>query len=637
MLASLLSLLLAVPAAPVLRAPAPEGWTIGTSAHFEVGDYEDDAGVPPLSLRLEFRAEDAGYGSMNEAFPFAYYVLTTQQFPVEGARWCWRARHVNTLNQVSDPSAERCFRTDFTPPVSGFVDAGAIVSNGLVRLDMQPGTDALSGLLGYFLELAPTPTGPFGIYGADEPQLPIQTWVGEGSWFGWVRVTDNALNDNRFERGSYAVPITVTAAPGVPVPEAPSFESAVTNAYGDALVWDGGWMPDAGVTHVVASFCKVDAGCVWHHGFHGLPVTSRSWQQLEGEGPMVARVAVVQGGQVGAWSPPSAPVLVDRTPPSAPGQASSVPMAARMGPLSVSWGAATDDFTGLSQYRVQVTEQLSGTSTTAAVNAPAVMTSTMPPADGRYEVRVAAVDVAGNQSAFSAAAISVIDSHGPTSQRPMAVATALDGGALVSISWSLPTDLLSAVTSLELREVAVDGGAQLVSVTGLAASRTLPPGEWRWQLRGTDALGNVGLFSEPSNAILVTAQGVVNGPSILTTELEARCGEPFSAQLAGQGDEPRSWTLLSGPSGLTVSDGGLVTWTPPDKSAVDEVLRVKLNNAAGFVNADVQLLVSCDAQPPPDGGAPRAKSLIVGCGCSVMDPLLPLVLAVMVLRRRRLV
>ncbi len=105
MLSGLLLLALAAPFTPTLEDPAPEGWTIGRFAEFSTSSYEDDAGVPAQSVRLEFRRDDAGYGLMDETIPYNRTVNTDQVFPVEGTRLCWRARHQNVFGALSDPSA----------------------------------------------------------------------------------------------------------------------------------------------------------------------------------------------------------------------------------------------------------------------------------------------------------------------------------------------------------------------------------------------------------------------------------------------------------------------------------------------------------------------------------------------------
>lgn len=633
MLLQLLLVTLAVPFSPTLAQPGDEGW-LGANKVFVTSDYADDAGSPAASTRLEFRRDDAGYGALEETYPYAPWHRSALAFPDEGARWCWRARHLNAQGMQSDPSAERCFRTDFTPPVAGFVDGGAIISDGRVVLDAQPGTDALSGVQGYYFDVAPSPA-PFDFsgYANGWAPWPLELYLGEGSWFGWLRVSDWAGND---DWADLTVPLTITAVASVPTPAAPQFEKTQTNGYGDALVWDAAWMVDAGITHVVASFCDIDAGCQWRMGFHSLPASSgRAWQQLAAEGYSVARLAVVQGGQVGPWSPPSGPIILDRTPPPVPPGLMSSPSVARLGPLAVSWGAVIDDRVGLKGVVLEVSELVDGGVQLLPVAAPALMTFFAPPTDGRFQFRVASIDEVGNQSGWSAPVSSVIDSTGPSSHRPVAVGAALDGGALVSISWSFPADALSAVTAQELREFSTDGGVQVFPVTGLAVSRVVPPGEWRWQLRGTDALGNQGLFSDPSNAILVTEGGVAIGPSIVTTMISGRCGEPISFALEGGGDAPLRWTLLSGPPELAVSTAGQLTWTPPADASGARAVRVKLMNGVDFVTGELQLQIACDPVTPDAGQSSSSKSLTVGCGCASFDSLFCLALLALARRRRR--
>ncbi len=637
MLTGLLLLTLAVPLAPVLQSPVAEAWTIGRGGEFVTDAYLDDAGIPAAQARLEFRRDDAGYGAMEETFPYSRYLYTNLAFaPPEGARWCWRVSHLNTLNQSSAPSNELCFRVDWTPPTApAFVDAGAVVSTGRVDLQVLPASDALSGVSGYDLELAPTPSGDWYSFPSPQLQLPLTAWVGEGNWFAWVRVSDLAGNTNRMQLGSYAVPITVVADASVPVPEAPVFESTMVSNYGGGITWDAGWMAGAGVTHVVASSCNLDAGCQWRHVFHSVAADGGSWQwlQVNDEGAIIARLAVVRGGVVGRWSTPSAPMLVDRTAPPVPPGFTAAPVLARTGPITLSWGAVTDGLTGLQGTVIEETELVSGAVRQHTAVAPAVTFNVTPPGDGVFSFRAASVDRVANQSAWSTTAEVVIDGTGPVSLAPVATASMVDGGALVSLSWSLPTDLLSGVATEELQERNDDGGTQLVSVTGLGVSRLVTPGTWRWALRATDVAGNVGAFSPPSNAIVVTAGGVAIGPSITTTAAAARCGESLALSLQGSGDAPLHWTLLSGPPGLAVDVTGQLTWTPPAGSAGPQAVQVQLSNGAGLVTGAITVTVAC-AESPDGGTVPPFKTLSVGCGCSSLDGAL-ILLAVGLLGRRR--
>ena len=375
MLPRVLLVLFAAPTAPLIEAPLDEGWTVGQGTYFSTNDYEDDAGIAAASVKLELRRDDAGYGGSDETVPFDRGFYSTLAMPNEGARWCFRISHINALAQSSPPSTERCFRTDLTRPTSpAYVDAGAIVSTGRVAIDMLPATDVPSGVRAYLLELGPTRAGELYSFPDPELQFPLVAYVGEGTWYGWVHVVDHAYNDNKLDFGSYLIPITVTANPAIDVPEAPRFEGTMVNAYGISLLWDAGWFAGSGVTHVVASFCNLDAGCEWRHASHTIPVgdSPGRWVQVEDEGTFVARIAVVKGGEVGPWSLPTAPVLVDRTPPPVPPGFNATPSASRAGPVSLSWGAVTDGLTGLSMTVIDEKELVSGVTRRHQAPAPAV-------------------------------------------------------------------------------------------------------------------------------------------------------------------------------------------------------------------------------------------------------------------------
>jgi hypothetical protein len=528
-----LALVVTVPFAPSVDTPAPDAWVV-QNGYFSTGAYADDAGVPAASVRLEFRPADGGYGAYEETKPWSRSHYTDVVLPNEGAQWCWRARHINTRGEVSAPSVERCFRTDWTAPSDpGPLDAGLFASTGRVALDFAPATDALSGVKGYALMPGPTPHGDFYWFVDDSPVLPLVTYLGEGTWFGSVRVRDQADNENAVDL-SRVVQVLVTANAGLLTPPPPSFESgAMVSHYGDAILWDAGTFASAGVTHVVASYCTLDAGCRWEHGFTGFPVAkgNRSWLQLGEEGAVVARIAVVIGGEVGPWSAPSAPLLLDRTPPPIPPGFTATPLQARSGPHTLSWGLVTDGLTGMSGMVFEQVELLSGAQQELNAADPQTSLLVTPTADGRYQYRVASLDRAGNQSDWSAPIVVTLDGTGPVSMAPVASATPADGGAWVTLTWAAPVDALSAVTGVELQE-----GATVFAVTGASTQRFVGVGTWTWALRGTDSLGNVGAFSPPSNEVVVTETGVMVMP-------------PPDAGVAGDAgldDEPRALAVGCG-------------------------------------------------------------------------------------------
>ena len=647
---ALLALVLSAPFPPQLGEPLDGAWVNGTRFYAWWDEWSDDAGVPEGQSRLEFRRFDGGYGVFDDTAPWSRGRYTTLTFPVENEVWCWRGVNINADGQASPPSDERCFRTDNTSPTSpGFVDAGAITSTGLVVIEHTAASDAVSGVAGYVLTLANDPMSSFFSEGSElVPGVPLVTYVGEGQWFGWVKVYDFADNSNDMMTGEYTIPIVVTAVDAGFVPARPFFETAVTSNYGDNLQWDAGAFALAGVTHVVSSHCNLETMCRWQHGFAGLPATQADgWLQLEGEGTMVARIAVVIGGQVGPWSAPSEPIIIDRTPPPRPTNVTAMPPITNVSGFTVAWYGGPDDRAGLDGFVIEELRVGDSARRTIEVTGAAMSRMVSPADDGRYEYRVRAFDRAGNGSDLSMlAATAVLDRGPPRLVTPVATATAFDGGAVVDLTWPLPTDELTAIVSQEVQESSSDGGQVVVPGTGTSLRRMVGVGRWTWRVRATDEAGNRSAFGPASNAIVVSPSGVAQGPALLTTgPFAAECGQPFTAILQASGDAPLTWTLLSGPPGFNFLDG-LVSWIPPAGTSGTVNVEIKLQNAVDFVQRTLVFNVACapasDAGTTTDGGGPNSTSqrrlLGLGCGCgsgSGSADALAVVLAALALVRRR--
>ncbi|MBL8939071.1 MAG: hypothetical protein JNM69_31200 [Archangium sp.] len=602
---------LAVPFAPVLSEPGADGWTIGRGAYFSVTDFADDAGHAPGGLRIEFRPADGGYtAALTEQTSSQWGLNTALPFQPEGARWCWRAYHRNALGEEGPASAEQCFRTDWTPPISPRVDAGTLTSTGRVVLPFTPGSDALSGVQGYFLRVSPVGLDDFSSFNLDLSLAnPFETYLGEGAWQVWLEARDNAWNLPDLPLGPKPI-VVVMPDRSLPVPAPPVFEQTVTNGYGTTITWDAG-IP--GAEFWVVSFCNLDAGCIWRDGINGRPASrsAYAWVQLEDEGSLVARIAVVTNGLVGQWSAPSQVVKIDRTAPAAPSGLSLAPSAARTGPLTLSWSQVPDDFVGPVSVVVEETAADGGLAS-FMVDAGRSMVS-LSRGEGRWSYRVLARDLAQNESPWSAAVTATLDSTGPASQPPSVVASAIDGGAMVTVSWSTPLDALSTVSSIELRERQEDGGLIVVPVTGAVTQRLVGAGRWRWALRGTDSLGNIGPFSVESAPVDVGAVVGV-GPSVSTNTLQVQCGRPAMAQLSGAGDAPLSWLLVSGPPGATVSADGVFTWAVPEGTSGSQTLTVSLTNPLATVRHDIQLNVAC-----PDAGVEMGRDASVDIDAGAAD------------------
>lgn len=643
---------LAVPFAPVLSEPGPDGWTIGRGAYFSVADFADDAGLAAGGLRVEFRSADGGYGALNEQTTSQWGLNTALPFLPEGARWCWRAYHRNALGEEGPASTEQCFRTDWTPPVSPRVDAGTMLSTGRVVLPYSPGSDALSGVQGYFLRVSPVGLDDFSSFNLDLSLTnPFETYLGEGAWEVWLEARDQAWNLPDLPMDPKPI-IVVSPNRTLPTPAPPEFDQTVTNGYGASITWDAG-IP--GADFWVVSFCNLDAGCVWRDGINGRSASrdAYAWVQLEDEGTMVARIAVVVAGSVGPWSAPSHVVKLDRTPPDEPVGLSIAPLAARTGPLTLSWSPVTPDFVGPVAVIVEETAPDGGVSG-FRVDAGVSMVG-LPRGEGRWSYRVLARDLAENTSAWVGPVTATLDSTGPVSQPPVVTASAVDGGARANIGWSAPVDALSTVSTIELRERQEDGGSTVVQVTGNSTQRVIGAGRWRWALRGTDALGNVGEFSAESAPVEVGA-AVGVGPSVSTNAFTLQCGAAGMAQLIGTGDAPLSWQLISGPPGAMVSSTGLFSWLVPAGLSGSQMVTVSLTNAVTSVEHSIRVTVECvdggtdagmtDAGSTDagavdagviDGGNGGRRELNVGCGCASTDDsawLLGLLAALAVWRSR---
>lgn len=632
---AMVSMVLSVPFAPVPTDPAPEQWRNNT--YFGTRPYADDAGLAAAALRLDFRRDDAGYGAVQETNPSVEGFFATTLFP-EGERWCWQARHINVRGDVSSPSVERCFRSDRTAPSGpAWVDAGAITSTGVVMLDLSPATDLPSGVAGYALGLSLV-TSPPDFYSDFLPTsatLPLVAWLGAGDWLGWVRVYDLAGNANQ-EAVTYVVPISVTADALVPVPPAPVFidgsgnRAVYASAYGNNLQWNHDWFADAGAAHVVSTFCQLDGGLAcfpWRPGFHSVETANDfTWLQPGDEGEYVARIAAVFDSstsktRVSQWSSPSQSIVIDRTPPAVPTALTVTPAATQNGPLSVKWALPADALSGVASTVVEQTQLDGGPVQLVFVLAPARQAVVTPAAEGGYVYRVAAVDRAGNQSAWSVPVTSVIDRTPPNALAP--VAQVVDGGAVL-VTWVLPIDPLSGLASQTLTRDSNDGGAVSQAVIGTSLIDTPGPGTYTWRLRGTDQAGNVGVWSPPSNSIVVSS---TTTPSIVPPgPQQALCSQVFSVQLQATGTAPITFAVIDGPIDLTVSAEGLVSWPASGSDGTTVTVTISATNAAAETQSSFSILVTCsdagssiDAGRSVDAGDERGKQLGVGCGCTAPD------------------
>jgi hypothetical protein len=417
MLACVLWGVLAVPTTPSPLAPASESWQTPYSNYFGFTAYMDNAGVAQKAVETRYRRDDAGYADAGEVGGAVSGLTSSIVFNPNGSRWCYSGRYENVLGDFSSWSSELCFLIDSLDPDNPTdVDGGPPTCTGRVVFSFTPVVDTPSGTAGYAVVTGPTPTGPWLEYVDVLPGPPVVTAFGEGSWYAWVMTVDVAGN-NGHNGAINPLRFDVTASPVLPVLPAPWWANAApTRAYGNPLDFDAAAAQDAGYDQVVCSFCDIDAGCVWRLGFTPVDLTNggEKWLQAGDEAYFVARVAGVQAGVVGPWSPPSVPMVLDRTPPTCSAPLAHAQPTASGATVALTWPAPVDALTAIAAEELQETSADGGTTVFMASGLMAVRTV----GPGTYTWQLRATDSAGNVSAFSA----------PSN----AIVVALDGGVTVT-------------------------------------------------------------------------------------------------------------------------------------------------------------------------------------------------------------
>ena len=192
-------------------------------------------------------------------------------------------------------------------------------------------------------------------------------------------------------------------------------------------------------------------------------------------------------------SPFSAPdeFTIDLTPPAVPVLTAATDPTSNVRPKLV-WGSVTDAVS----YRIQVsTEAGFGTTLFDTTTAATSFTPSADLPEGTIYWRVASLDLAGNESAFSAADDFMIDLSAPSPPVLIPVTPDPTNDPRPTLSWS------AATGAAEYRLV-VDAGPALGSLidtivtgTSFTPSSDLPDGPIDWRVASRDALGNEGTFS----------------------------------------------------------------------------------------------------------------------------------------------
>jgi endo-1,4-beta-xylanase len=259
---------------------------------------------------------------------------------------------------------------------------------------------------------------------------------------------------------------------------------------------------------------------------------------------------------------------VDTSPPGTP--AGLTVSSTTSSSIALAWTASTDNV-GVTGYQILRAPGTSGgsfaqvgTSTTNSFSNTGLTAST----SYRYQVR--ATDAAGNVSAVSGTVTGTtqagtVDGTAPTTPSNLAASTT---SSSVSLTWAASTDNVGVTGYQILRAPGSSGGsfAQIGTTTtasfvntGLAAATT-----YRYQVRATDAAGNL---SALSSAVTATTQTVGTGggcTSVATTQTQWSEGyviEPVRVTNSGSSGITAWTTTITLPSGHTFQGGWNGTFT----------------------------------------------------------------------------
>ncbi len=477
------------------RSPASFSWTAATDSASGIASYVlhvTDEGGADVFLgdvgNVTSRSVDASDGQR----------LFARVAAVDGAG-----------RQGAFSSASDGIVLDTTPPVlaGGARDAGDW-DDATVAFDWDAATDAGSGTAGYVLEIATLPS-PGAVIATLSPTAIAASYDAaahaDGSVFhARVAAVDALGNQSAFSGWTDGVTLDAAAptAPGTPAgPGAFALASPVRFQWAAAADAVSGV-----VDYRVRVATATDGSGLLHDGTTGgallLDLAGTDGQTLH------ARVSAIDAaGFEGGSSAWSAAVVVDLLPPGAPGTPSDAGDFTRS-PASFSWTAATDSASGIASYVLHVTDE--GGADVFLGDVGNVTSRSVDASDGqRLFARVAAVDGAGRQGAFSSASDGIqVDLSGPT-------APGVPGGpgpfaaGTISWSWTEATDVGSGVASYLVEVLAGDDSVVYSTDTGTLAalswdSSGRTSGEaFRARVRAVDALGNGGPRSAASAPVVV--------------------------------------------------------------------------------------------------------------------------------------
>jgi hypothetical protein len=216
------------------------------------------------------------------------------------------------------------------------------------------------------------------------------------------------------------------------------------------------------------------------------------------------------------------PYRVDRTPPSTPARVEVTQTGQRVeegtwaapGPLAVRWSPAEDRESGVVGYRVRIGSVAGAVAQRTEV---AEAGADLPPLpDGRWALRLAAVDAVGNESAEVVRTIQA-DGTPPTVRARSATHSGDAWSPSPDVTWQWQADdglsgVAEVVWAWDTSPSTVPDGANRGTAAGAASVSASPDGVWYFHVRARDGAGN---FSAPLHIPVRVDATAPTGPTFV--------------------------------------------------------------------------------------------------------------------------
>ena len=230
-----------------------------------------------------------------------------------------------------------------------------------------------------------------------------------------------------------------------------------------------------------------------------------SWGVVAGEAYLARVKAYDNAGNESLWTDSS--IIYDPDPPTTPGTPTTTSPTNDSTP-TWTWGGSTDAISGVDLYHIQI--RRTGSLDWDVLDTVLDVPDPPEPGDqtweqglqlqgGTYEIRVQAMDVAGNYSAWSGIGTVAVDVNPPTVP-VMAPEPEFTVGTSNTVSWSASTDAETGLAGYEIR-IATSQGELAIAVPVLEASTSktytgLSDGQtYYYQVRAVDNVGNASAWS----------------------------------------------------------------------------------------------------------------------------------------------